>query len=38
MAYHKNQKLWVEDDVEAWLSGIVVDVSDTTIDVRVTDR
>lgn len=38
MAYRKNQKVWVEDNEDAWLSGIVVDVSDKTIDVKVTDR
>jgi hypothetical protein len=37
-SYFKNQKVWVEDNEDAWLSGIVIDVADKTIDVRVTDR
>ena len=38
MSYRKNQRVWVEDNENAWLSGTVVDVSDKKIDVRVTSR
>ena len=39
MAYFKNQKVWVTDNDEAWLNGIVIDIAaDKSIEVRVTNR